>query len=316
MKEANKITEGALLTTIYIVLLMLIVFVPILSTIGLFILPIPFIIYAMKHGYQPAIVMFFVALGLSMLFATIVSLPVTLLSGLGGIVIGTSLHAKKKPYEVWANGSIGFIVAMIVVVLILQFAFNINIYRETQTYIEEVLSVTKKVFEQFKLSEQQLEQFALIEEQMLSFPDLIPASIVITSILIALGSMWLTFKIVNRIEKKKLAFPPFGEFSLPKFIIWIYLAFLIAVLFVEPNTIYSMMVLNAISILMMLVVIQGLSLAYFFARHKNLQNSVFVVTVIIAAILLPSIFMIVMQFLGIIDLALDMKEKIENAGGK
>lgn len=316
MKEAKKITDGALLTTIYIVLLMVIVFIPILSTIGLLILPIPFIIYATRYGYQPAMIMFLVALGLSLMFATIVSLPVTLLAGIGGMVIGTSLYYKKKPYEVWAHGTIGNIVAMIIIIIILQFALNINIYHETEMLIEESLSITKKVFEQFSMNEQQLEQFALIEEQMRTFPDLLPASIAITSIFIALGSMWISFKIMNRIKNKNYAFPPFRQFSLPKIIIWIYFVVLLAILFVEQDTTFSIIVLNAVMLLMVLMVIQGLSFVVFYGKHKNFPNSVLVVTIIILAVLLPSLFMIVMQFLGIIDLVLNMKERIENASGK
>lgn len=316
MKQANKITDGALLTTIYIVLLMMVIFVPIIGSVGVIALPIPFIVYATRYSYQPAIVMFFVALILSLLFATIVSLPLTILAGVGGIVMGTSLYRKRKPYEVWSQGTIGFILAMIAIVILMQIAFNINIYQETETIVEEYMKMSRSIFEQFNLNEQQMEQFSLIEEQMRTIPDLIPSSIVLSSIFLALGSLWSSFKMMNRIENRKLAFPPFSQFSLPRFIIWIYLIFLIALFFTQPNTIMSVVVNNAIIILMLLVVIQGLSFVFFYGKHKNFNHAVLVVTVIIFAFLIPSLFMIGTQFLGIIDLTMNMKERIERASGK
>lgn len=316
MKEANKITDGALLTAIYIVLLLIVVFIPILSTIGLFILPVPFIIYATRYSYQPAFVMFIVALALSLMFATIVSLPVTIIAGIGGIVIGASLYYKKQPYEVWSHGTIGFIVAMIIVIFMMQLAFDINVYQETETFIEESMSMTKSVFEQFNFNEQQMEQFELVEEQMKVIPDLIPASIAMTSIFLALGSMWISFKVMNRIENKNFAFPPFSRFSLPRIVIWIYFVFLLAIFFTKSDTMLGVIVLNGVMILMLLVVIQGLSFVFFLANNKNFNKQFVVVTVIIIAVLIPSLFMIGLQFLGIIDLVLNMKERIEKPSGK
>src|SRR5699024_10980189 len=170
-----------------------------------------------------------------LLFATFVSLPITVLAGIGGMIIGTSLHHGRNPYETWARGTIGFIVSLLLVIGLMQFALNINVYDETAQLVEESLEMTKSMMTTFNLNAEQMKQFEQVEEQMRAFPDLLPASIAITSILLALGSIWFSFKVMNRVQRKAFAFPPFKEFSLPKGIIWFYIIALFATLFITDK---------------------------------------------------------------------------------
>lgn len=50
MNQSRKLTDGALLLVIYVMLLLITIFVPILTMIGMFLLPIPFILYTARHG--------------------------------------------------------------------------------------------------------------------------------------------------------------------------------------------------------------------------------------------------------------------------
>lgn len=316
MKEANKITEGALLTAIYIVLLLIMIFVPFIFIIGLVVLPIPFIIYAQRYDYRPALVMFFVASAMTMLFATFVSLPITLLAGIGGIVIGTAIHRGRKPYEVWARGTIGFIVATVIIILFLQFALDINIYQQTEQLVEESLEMTQSMMQTFNFDVEQMEEFSLVEEQMRTFPDLLPAAIAIFGIMLALGSIWFSFKVVNRVENKQLAFPPFKEFTLPKGIVWIYIIALFATIFMTDTeaTIY-IAALNASMLIIALFIIQGFSFIFFYAGVKKWHRAIPIV-IIVVSFLIPFISMIIIRFIGIIDLLFDLKEKLAQTEGK
>lgn len=310
MKEANKITEGALLTAIYIALLLVVIFIPFIFMIGLFILPTPFIVYAKRHGYEPAIVMFFVASALTLLFATLVSLPITVLAGIGGIAIGTALHRGRKPYETWARGTVGFIVAMLIIIFIMQFVLDVNIYEQTETLVEESLEMTKAMMVTMNFDVDQMEEFTALEEQMRMFPDLLPASIAIMSILLALGSLWVSYKIISRIEKKRLSFPPFRQFSLPKGIVFAYFITLLMTLMIsdKDGTIY-IAALNATLLLIILLIIQGFSFIFFYSDFQKWSRGIPVIIVIVS-LLIPFLSMIIVQFIGIIDILLDIKGKI------
>lgn len=316
MKEANKITEGALLTAIYVVLLLIVLFVPFLFVIGLVVLPIPFIIYAQRYHYKPALIMFFVAIAMTMLFATFVSLPITLLAGIGGIVIGSALHRERKPYETWAQGTIGFIVAMVVVVFFMQLVLDINIYTETEQLVEESLDMTESMMEMFNFDHEQIGDFSIIEEQMRTFPDLLPAAMAIMGLFLALGSMWISFKVMNRIESKGFAFPPFKQFSLPKGIVWLYILALFATIFItDTDSVLYIAALNMSMLLITLFIVQGFSFIFFFAEVKK-WHRVIPFVIVGVSFLIPFISMIIIRFIGIIDLLFDVKEKIAQPDGK
>src|SRR5690625_2410128 len=113
MSQSKKITDGALLMAIYIVLLIMSVFIPVFILIGLFILPIPFIIYASRYNWKPTLLIIVLALVLSLLFATIVSLPLTLIASLGGLAIGPAIYNKDTSHQTRAQATLGFIIACI-----------------------------------------------------------------------------------------------------------------------------------------------------------------------------------------------------------
>lgn len=316
MNQAKKITDGALLTAMYIVLLLIIIFVPILILIGFFILPIPFIMYTARHGYRPALLMLFAAFSFTLLFATIVSLPVTLLTGIGGIVIGSAVHKQLKPYETWARGTVGFIVGIILVILLLQLTMNINIYTEIHTMVEQSIDMTKKIFTQIGAGEAELKQLEPIAEQMRAFPDLLPSSIAVTSILMAFVSQWLSYKIMNRTENRKLFFPPFKQLNFPISIIWIYFLALIIML-ATMNTTGSLYIvtINIMALVTTLIAIQGYSFIFFYADHKKMHQAIPIIATVVT-FLIPFIFMFIIRILGIIDLGFSLKARLANEAKK
>lgn len=316
MKEANKITEGALLTAIYIVLLLVVIFVPFIFIFGLFMLPIPFVVYAKRHSYEAAIVMFFVASGLTMLVATAVSLPITVLAGIGGITMGTALYRERNPYETWARGTVGFIAGMLIVILIMQFVLGINVYDQTATFIEESLVMTKAMMETMNFNVEQMAEFAVVEEQMRMLPDLLPASIAIFSLFLALGSLWLSYKVISRVENNRLSFPPFRKFSLPQGIVWVYMVALFMLLFISnKDGVIYIAALNATMLMIVLVIIQGFSFIFFYASYQQWPRAIPVIIVIVS-FLIPFLSMIIVQFIGIIDILLDIKGRIAQTDEK
>lgn len=316
MNRAKNITDGALLTAIYIVLLLIAIFVPFTFLFGLFILPIPFIIYTARHGARAALLMMFAALGISLIFATVISLPITFMVGIGGIAIGHAIHKKSAAYETWARGTVGFIVGIISVMLFIQFLLNINIYQEIELMIEESINMTKSLFNQFGFGPENMKQLEPFEEQMRSFPDFLPASIAITSTFLAFMSQWLSYKIMNRIESRQLFFPPFRQFNLPMSVIWIYFLALILVMFqTDTGSSLYLASINVMALTVTLIIIQGYSFIFFYADHKKMHQ-VIPIAIVIASLIFPFIFMFVIRIIGIIDLGFQLKAKVAHANKK
>lgn len=310
MTNSNKITEGALLTSAYIILVLMTAFIPLLGTFTFFALPIPFILYTAKHNWQPALMMFIVATVLSLIFATLFSLPMTLLMALGGIMIGKAMYDKRSPYETWARGTVGFIIGLVIVFLIVEFLFQIDIFAEVDQVIAETISIMQSMSNQVGINNEIDAQMELLEDQMHLFKDLIPASMALVSILLAFIAQWLSYKIMNRVEQRSLYFPKFTSFNLPISVVWLYLVFLILSFFIEDDgsSLY-IVVMNIVLLLMMLLAIQGFSFIFFYADYKKVSKAIPIIIVVIT-LLIPGIFLLIVRLLGVIDLAVGLKKHI------
>src|SRR5699024_304125 len=208
------------------------------------------------------------------------------------------------------------IVAMLAIIFLMQFVLDINIYQETETIIEESLTMTKSMMETFNFNVEQMEEFSIVEDQMRMFPNLLPASIAIMSIFLALGIIWFSFKIMNRIENKRYAFPPFRQFSLPKAIIWIYFVTIIISFFItETDETGYITILNITMLIITLLTIQGFSFIFFYADVKRWHQSIPFIIVIVS-FLIPFISMLIIRIIGIIDLGFDLKGKVDQANEK
>lgn len=310
MNNAKRITDGALLTTIYIVLLLLVIYVPFIFVIGLFILPVPFVIFTSRHGLRYGLIMLIAALSLTFIFATLVSLPVTILTGIGGVAVGYAIFQKRPAYETWARGTVGFIFGILLVIAMLYVVLNINIYTEMQMMIDETIAMTESMMTQFGAGAEAMKQIELFEAQMRSFPDLLPSSIAITSIFMAFISQWLSYKIMNRTGKDKYYFPPFKQFNLPMSIIWIYFFALILTFFVtESSGMLYITVLNVMALTVTLILIQGYSFIFFYADYKKMHISV-PIAITIVTLIFSFLFMFIIRIIGIIDLGFQLKAKL------
>lgn len=311
MNQSKKITDAALLTAVYLVILLIAFFIPIIGLVALLFLAIPFIMYTEKYGAKSGLLMLLVASLLSMIFATIISLPITLLFGIGGITIGAALHQEVRPYEVWARGTIGFIAGILVVLLIGQFVLNVNVYEQFDAATEDSMKMVERTIQQLGLSGKETD--ALLEQtelQMQNFRDLLPSSIAILGIVFAFFSQWLSYKVINRLEQKSYQFPPFIHFNLPISIIWFYLITLLVSLFsnAEDNSLY-IMAINVITLLSVLLIIQGFSFLFFYAKVKKWPKAVPYIFLGLSVIF-PFLLMFIMRFIGILDIGLGMKKKI------
>ncbi|MFB4168781.1 YybS family protein [Virgibacillus sp. JSM 102003] len=306
MNQSKILTEGAMLTAIYIILLLIAAFVPVITIVTTFLLPVPFIIFASRHNWKPSLLMFGVAIVLSILFATIVSLPMTVLMGLGGIMIGSSIYKKLPAYETWGRGTIGFVVGLVFTFVFSQFVLQVNLMSEIDQLINQYILMFTDLMEQFGLAD----QTELLEQQMGMISSLVPAGIALIAILMAFISQWVSYKVINRLEGMNLGFPPFRMLRFPVSLVWIYFFALISTFFeLDPSSTLYLAVNNVMMLTGILMTLQGLSFIFFYAHKKNKSKALPVVSVILT-ILFPFFFLYFVRLLGIIDIGFSLRDRI------
>lgn len=309
MKQSNAITQGALYIAIYIVLLIATIFIPFLAIVSVFLLPIPFVIYTYKFGIKHSLIMFIATIFVSMIVLSVFTLPVTVLSGLGGMAIGWALNERKETYETWARGTIGFSLGLGFVYVLLQFVFKVNWSEEIKLLLDDTLQNTVKIFSQMgqELSEEAIQQ---LREQLESFLYLIPTLIVIAGIVITFITLFFSYKIINRLDRQSFKFPEFRNFNLPSSIIWYYLIGIILLwIFNDPSETMYLAAVNIQGLTGFLLLLQGISFLFYFTHYKNWSKAI-PISLIILLVLFPVLLLYPIRILGIIDLGLQLRNRL------
>ncbi|UOQ95492.1 YybS family protein [Halobacillus shinanisalinarum] len=312
MKDTRRITEGALMTGVYLLELLLILFLPgIIGSLLLFTLPIPFIFYTYRHGWKAGGLMLIAVVIFALLFATVFSLPVTLLTGIGGIFAGSAMYHKRSSYETWAVGSIGFIIGIVAVYLLSQLFFGVNWTEQIRASLNETFSITEEMLATFGGGEQIEEQLEGLREQFKTLPDLIPSLIAILGIIYAFLSQWLSYKLINRVEGKKFHFPAFRNFTLPTSVLWYYFfALILNYAFAAGDGVGYLAAVNVFTLTGTLLILQGFAFIAFYTHVKN-KSKALPILAIVGCALLPTILLYLVRILGIIDIGFSLRERLQ-----
>jgi uncharacterized protein YybS (DUF2232 family) len=302
MNQSKKLTDGTLLTAIFIIMMLMAIFVPGSLMILIFVLPLPFIIYAYRYDWKPSLIMFGVAILITLLFATMISLPITVLVGLGGIMIGTAAHRKMSVYETLGRGTIGFIAGLLLIYIFTQVVLQVNLANEVDIIMQDSIEMSREMVQQIGLQEITDEELKPFQDQLSEVKDLIPVGITIIAIILAFISQWVGYKFLNRLEKSEFRFPPFRKLRIPVAIVWIYFFSLVFMLMdLEPNSTIYLVANNVFTLVGMLLVLQGFSFMFFIADLKKWPKSLPIIGVIIT-LFLPFVFLYFVRILGIIDI--------------
>ncbi|WP_162297932.1 YybS family protein [Halalkalibacillus sediminis] len=309
MNQSKQLTEGAVFAAIFIVILTMTFFIPLSKIVTIFLLPVPFVIYTARHGWKPAVIVFIVAMLIGAILLSVVSIPFTLFMGLGGIAIGSAINEQRKAYETWARGTLGFTLGLALIYVFTQFFLNINWMEEIRRALERSFETLQVLFEQVgqTVDEETLE---IVRDQMESFVYLIPTGIVIIGVAFAFITQWISYRILNRLHKEKNSFPPFKDFRLPTSIIWIYFAGIILTwIYTEPTDSLYLVATNVYTLAGLLIVIQGLSFAFFFTNYKKWSKAI-PITLTVLFVLFPFLLLYPFRILGIIDLGFQLRDRL------
>lgn len=321
MEDSKQIRDGTLLTALYIAMLLFVTFVPSMVIFIVFLMPLPFIIYASRYD-QKSLLKLFIVVALISFFLTLLTsalliLPIFILTASGGIAIGIALSQSKSPYETWIQGTIGFAIGLLFVFLFTQFVLEINWADEIDHAIGqsfENLAIMIDQFDQFGSSEQINEQLEVLQEQMGIIKDLIPAGIALLAIIMAFLTQWFAYRIISHLENKRLRFPPIRLLQFPTAIVWIYIiGILVSVFERNPTSGLFIGAQNVLSLAGFLMILQGYSFIFFYAHHKKKSNGLPIIAVILS-VLLP-LLLYVIRLIGLIDMAFSLRNSMQKSKG-
>lgn len=310
MKRTRLITEGAALLAVYAVLLLTFLYVPVISTVAIFILPLPFLLFMVRYPFSSTCMFFGASLLVTIIVSSPLSLVNTFMSGIIGISLGYMYKKKKGPTEILLVGTLAYLLNFVLIYVVSIQFFNIDFLKQMQDMFKQGMEQSEQIMKAAGAPINQ-EQKDLLGQFSDMLRTLLPSLLVMASFI----SSWITVLIAGNVLKKLkytiASWPKFKDMRLPKSIVWYYVIFILLSTFmkVESDSYAHVAFSNLYAIFSLLLVFQGFAFITFFAYAKGYTKMVPILSFIVCMII-PMLFPLV-TILGIIDLGSSLRSKIQ-----
>ncbi|WP_167555340.1 YybS family protein [Gottfriedia acidiceleris] len=308
MKSTRFITEGAVLLAIYSVLLLIFRFVPFLSIIMAFLMPLPFIIFSIKYSIKESLLLCCVALGLTIVITSFNLLPVSLMYSTVGIAFGYLLKNERSKSEILLTSTFLYLIHTVLMYIIFKAVFHIDFVKENIDLATEAIEKSKEISASLGSNTNEKALDSLTDAIKL-IPTLIPSLLLMVSFILAFLTQLVTFPLIRRLGYKTPKFKPFREFRLPVGFMWFFLIVMIFSFFnLKQSSFLSTAVINLTYVLQILLLVQGYASIFYFSYLKQFSKAVPIIILIASFIIQPLIYIVLL--IGIVSIGIFNRRKI------
>lgn len=310
MKQTKALVEGAIMISIFAVMTLFYLYVPLLAIIFFMAAPIPIILYTIRHGLKKGIAAGAIGIVISFLIGSInglLSAPMLIAVGIGMGVF----YSRRQPGQAIITGALIYLFSFLIYFVVSVQLFQVDILGVAKESIDQIMPMVESTLKQSGTSDQdiakQLKQFRELQDTALNS---LPVALLIFVTLMSFVNHWFVRPLIKRFVPDMPALKKFKDMRLPKSMVWYYLLTLLLMLIQpEKGSFLSLVQTSAFQILFILVLIQGFSFIFYYCHEKNISKVVPIFAVVLT-ILFPPIGVIV-RIIGIADIGFDLREKVK-----
>lgn len=272
-RKTSSLVEGGILSAVAIIFAIISVYLPILGAFVNLIWPVPILLLGVRHGVRWSLMCLVVS---GVIIAIIVN-PLQAISvvvgfGLIGVALGYGIRKELSPLKTIFIGSIASFFSKGAVLIIGFLMMGINPIEFQFEATGQAVQNVMDIYRNLGLSEDQLSEMQITMEKTIGMMKIImPAGFAIASILDTYINFWIAKAILKKLGQYIADFPPFKEYALPDFMLWIYGVSLLLVTFYNSTPEHPLYLigtnLQVISSLAYLV--QGVAITYYFIEKKG-----------------------------------------------
>jgi uncharacterized protein YybS (DUF2232 family) len=307
LRSTRFITEGAVLLAIYSVLLLSFTYLPVLSVVITYLMPLPFILFSLKYSIKETLIMSGVAVGLTMVITSATLIPATIMFSSVGVVLGYLLKKERSKGEILLTSTFLYLIHIVLIYLLAKAMFEIDVVKQMTTSLTNAIEQSKTIYSDLgvKYNEKSLESLSTAIDLI---PTLLPTLLLATSFVVAFLTQLLTFPIVKRFGYKIPKFKPFREFRLPVGFMWFFLIVMIISVFKlnEDGFLYTA-VINLAYVFQVLLIIQGFAAIFYFSHIRKLSKAIPII--VLVASLIIQLLMIIVMLIGIVSIGFFNRRK-------
>ncbi|KGR79864.1 YybS family protein [Ureibacillus manganicus] len=306
--KTKGLAQGAMMIAIFVVLIAIAIYVPLVSIVATLFAPLPLAWYSANYERNQSILVAILGCVLTFFIGGLLILPFSMIFAAIGFVIGINLKLKKSKIFILMSTGLTVLITFAIDYLITLKLFEID-------FIKESMQMLRTSYEQsFKLAQNVTGQSPITQENLellfLTLEITIPAAVTLAAFALALVIISINLPILKRLGVTVPKFNALKDLKLPKSILWYYLIVLSVNMFVRPeigSTLY-VICLNLSMILWVLLTIQGLSfILYFIDKKVKLTNLVKVLVIILT---IPFYNLVIL--IGIVDLGFNIRSLVKD----
>ncbi|WP_172370284.1 YybS family protein [Sporosarcina jiandibaonis] len=300
--NTKRITNGMLMIALFTILLTVSIYIPLVGGLTALFIPLPIILFRLRYDRLASLLILIISVMLSVAVGGLVLVPIALICGIIGFVIGDTIRLEKtKLYTFMATG-LTLLLSLVLTYVAAVLLFGVNVVDEMMSGLEktqEFISATLVDYGELP------ENFQAQMNDMIAFYELaIPSFIIIISFSIAFLIVVLNLFVVKRFGYDPPKFPLFRNMKLPVILLWCYLTVMLLPLFAPPTqgSTMELTIVNASVILRFLFFIQGISFLHYYLNEARLPKWLNVISTVIA-ILLSQLTIL----LGVLDVGMNIR---------
>lgn len=312
MRKTSAMVEAGILAAIAVVMALVAMYVPVIGAFINFVWPLPIIICCMRNGFKYGFMTLIVA---SLIVAIVIS-PIQafflgVIFGLMGLVLGECMHRRLSPVKVILYGSVGTIVALILNFIMSFAILDLDPIATMFTQFENSLTEMEAFYRNHGMSEADTKAAIDGYAEMIKMMRIImPGSLLVSAPLLTFVNYFVAKKILGRLGESFEPLPAFTEWVVPSWVLAPYFLSLIGVTYFYVNKLthtwmYEACV-NVQTVCTFSLVIQAISLVYWYVKHKNKPS--WWAGVATTVIFFIPIFTQIMVYVGAADMVADFRK--------
>ncbi|WP_342527345.1 DUF2232 domain-containing protein [Chryseomicrobium sp. FSL W7-1435] len=301
-QEKSIWLHGLSALSIYTLLLLISVYLPVLALVGLLLAVVPIAWFRAKYSRINAVFLAILGLLIAILLGGYIGLFIALVIVPVGWIIGDGLAERKSKVFIFVATALTLMVTSLMQILLARVLFEANVIelmieqiRDTYTQVGDIMESAGQLPDNFN---------EIVASSLQTFSLVLPGYF----IAVMFGTAWLyvalALPILRKLKVPVPRFTAFRHFQLPRAVIWYYLIVSLLSLLAtfEAGSFGEMVIVNAVFVFRALLFLQGISLIHFYFHHQGWPKWGAVATTIVA---LP--FYSIVVILGVIDLGFRLR---------
>ncbi|WP_085522450.1 YybS family protein [Tuberibacillus sp. Marseille-P3662] len=306
MRQSTILTEGAITASIFVVLLLVTGFIPVLGIIGVWFLPLPLIYFTSKRGPKPGFMVMVVAIAVSMVMSGLVLAMLALSGAALGYVIGMLIYREKTALQILVIGSLAGVFMMVFYYGLSIIIFDTNFIYDSIEMFKNSMNTVADIYS----SEEMTQMVDEYKEQAEHFKNLAPLLLVGTGIIMTVIVLLVNTPVLRKLGIPFPKWPPFRDWVFPRSLVYLFMVVLLIMILFKPDegSVLYLIIINTLLLLFYVLIIQGVAFVFYLSHAKNVGRLIPILAIVLA--LISQAVLYIMVLLGIIDLGFDLRKRI------